>query len=93
ETMGIPLLGVEGAEADDVIATLVKRLEAAHPDVNVCIISADKDLAQIISERTEVYDPQRDVLRTPADIFKVEGVEAEHVVDILSLMGDSVDNI
>ena len=93
EAMGIPLLGVERAEADDVIATLVKRLEAAHPNLNVCIISADKDLAQIISDRTEVYDPQRDVLRTPADIFKVDGVEAAHVVDILSLMGDSVDNI
>jgi DNA polymerase-1 len=93
EAMGIPLLGVEGAEADDVIATLVRRLEAAHSDLNVCIISADKDLAQIISDRTEVYDPQRDVLRTPADIFKVEGVEPHHVIDILSLMGDSVDNI
>ncbi len=93
EAMDVPLLGVEGAEADDVIATLVKRLEAAHPELNVCIISADKDLAQIISERTEVYDPQRDVLRTPADIFKVEGVQAKHVIDILSLMGDSVDNI
>jgi len=93
EVMGIPLLGVEGAEADDVIATLVKRLEAAHPKLNVCIISADKDLAQIISDRTEVYDPQRDVLRTPADIFKVEGVGPSHVIDILSLMGDSVDNI
>ncbi|MCH2141265.1 MAG: DNA polymerase I, partial [Phycisphaerales bacterium] len=52
-----------------------------------------KDLAQIIGDRTEIYDPQRDVMRTPEDIFKTEGVLPEHVIDILSLMGDSVDNI
>ena len=93
EAMGIPILGVEGAEADDVIATLATRLERDQPQLNVTVISADKDLAQIINPRTEIYDPQRDVLRTPEDIFKTEGVKAHHVVDVLSLMGDSVDNI
>jgi len=93
EAMGVPILGVEGAEADDVIATLARRLEGISDDLQVTVISADKDLAQIIDDRTEIFDPQRDVLRTPEDIFKTEGVRPEHVVDILSLMGDSVDNI
>ena len=93
EAMGVPILGVEGAEADDVIATLATRLEGDQPELNVTVISADKDLAQIINPRTEIYDPQRDVQRTPEDIFKTEGVKAHHVVDVLSLMGDSVDNI
>ncbi len=93
EAMGIPLLGVEGAEADDVIATLATRFEAEDPDLDVTVISADKDLAQIINPRTVIYDPQRDAVRTPADIFKTPDVQAKHVVDILSLMGDTVDNI
>ncbi|MDP7028753.1 MAG: DNA polymerase I [Phycisphaerales bacterium] len=93
EAMGVPVLGVEGAEADDVIATLAARLEASHPDLDVVVISADKDLAQIVNPRTIIFDPQRDVERTPSDIFKTEGVQASHVVDILSLMGDTVDNI
>jgi DNA polymerase-1 len=93
KAMGIPTLGVEGAEADDVIATLVKRLERDHDDLAVTVISADKDLAQVIGPRTEIFDPQRDITRVPADIFKTEGVLPEHVIDILSLMGDSVDNI
>lgn len=93
EAMGIPLLGVQGAEADDVIATLARRFEAEDPELEVTVISADKDLAQIINPRTVIYDPQRDAIRSPSDIFKTEGVEARHVVDILSLMGDTVDNI
>ncbi len=91
--MDIPILGVEGAEADDVIATLARRLEREHDDLFVTVISADKDLAQIIGPRTEIYDPQRDTTRVPEDIFKTEGVQPEHVIDVLSLMGDSVDNI
>ncbi len=93
QLMGVPVLGVEGAEADDVIATLVRRLERDHEDLHVTVISADKDLAQVIGPRTEIFDPQRDTTRVPADIFKTEGVLPEHVIDILSLMGDSVDNI
>lgn len=93
EALGIPLLGVEGAEADDVIATIARRARETRPDMMVRIISADKDLTQIIGDHIEIFDPQRDKVRTPSDVFKTEGVLAEHVVDMLCLMGDSVDNI
>ena len=93
EALDIPLLGVEGAEADDVIATVVCRAREQRPDMQVRIISADKDLTQIIGDHVEIYDPQREAVRTPAEVFKTEGVLAEHVVDMLCLMGDSVDNI
>ena len=93
ESLGIPLLGVEGAEADDVIATVARRVVESTDDMDVWIISADKDLTQIVGDRVQLYDPQRDTLRTPSDVFKTEGVEPKHVVDMLSLMGDSVDNI
>lgn len=93
EALDIPLLGVEGAEADDVIATVARRVVESTDDMDVWIISADKDLTQIVGDRVQLYDPQRDVVRTPSDVFKTEGVEPRHVVDMLSLMGDTVDNI
>ncbi|MCH2138019.1 MAG: DNA polymerase I [Phycisphaerales bacterium] len=93
EALQIPLLGVEGAEADDVIATIARRARESRPDMQVRVISADKDLTQIVGDHVEIFDPQRDVVRTPSDVFKTEGVEAHHVVDMLCLMGDSVDNI
>ena len=93
EALDIPLLGVEGAEADDVIATIARRARESRPDMQIRIISADKDLTQIIGDHIEIFDPQRDMVRTPSDVFKTEGVQPEHVVDMLCLMGDSVDNI
>jgi DNA polymerase-1 len=93
DALGIPMLGVEGAEADDVIATVARRVIESTDDMDVWIISADKDLTQIVGDRVQLYDPQRDVIRTPSDVFKTEGVEPHHVVDMLSLMGDTVDNI
>jgi len=86
------MIGVEGVEADDVIATIARRFSKEPGDVNVRIISSDKDLTQVLNDRVELFDPSKGV-RTPSDVFKYEGVEPHHVLDILSLMGDTVDNI
>lgn len=91
--MEIPVLGEEGVEADDVIATLVRALRAEHPDLAIRIISKDKDLTQLLGPGVEMYDIHGDEPVTPAKIFKTEGVQPEHVRDILALMGDTVDNI
>ncbi|MDY7109001.1 MAG: DNA polymerase I [Planctomycetota bacterium] len=93
EAMHIPVIAEEGVEADDTIAALIKRLRREHPDVDIRIVSRDKDLTQLLGEGVEMFDPNRDEPVTPADIFKTEGVKPEHVVDILTLMGDTVDNI
>ena len=93
QQMRIPILGEEGVEADDVIASLVKKLRAEHPDVNIRIVSRDKDLTQLLGEGVEMLDPHKDEFVTAADIFKTEGVRPEQVVDILALMGDTVDNV
>ncbi|UCD76745.1 MAG: hypothetical protein JSV91_07420, partial [Phycisphaerales bacterium] len=93
EQMQIPVIGVEGVEADDVIASLVRRLRAERPDLNIRIVSRDKDLTQLLAEGVEMFDAHKDEIVDPADIFKTEGVRPEHVVDILALMGDTVDNI
>ncbi|MDG2094541.1 MAG: DNA polymerase I [Phycisphaerales bacterium] len=92
DLLDIPMIGIEGVEADDVIATIAKRISGQTGDVNVRIISSDKDLTQVINDKVELFDPSKGV-RTPSDVFKFEGVEPHHVLDILSLMGDSVDNI
>ncbi|MHC4219087.1 MAG: 5'-3' exonuclease H3TH domain-containing protein, partial [Planctomycetota bacterium] len=93
ETMGVPVIGREGVEADDVIATLVRRLEARHDDLDIRIVSRDKDLSQLIDERVELLDAHKDELVKPSTLFSTEGVEPGHVRDILALMGDPTDNV
>jgi DNA polymerase-1 len=91
---GVPVVGVEGFEADDVIATLVERVLADRPDVLVRIVSKDKDLKQLLREgRVEMYDIHTDTLITQATLKDEQGITPAQVVDVLALMGDSVDNV
>jgi len=91
--LGVPVMGQESVEADDVIATIARKMQREHPDVIVRIVSKDKDLAQLISDHVELFDIYSDESITPDAVFKSEGVMPEQVVDILALMGDSVDNV
>ncbi len=93
EQMHVPVISEEGVEADDVIASLVKRLQKDEPDLRIRIVSRDKDLTQLITDRVEMFDAMKDQVVTPDVIFKTEGVQPEHVADILALMGDTSDNI
>ncbi|MCA9295963.1 MAG: DNA polymerase I, partial [Phycisphaerales bacterium] len=91
--MGIPVLGEAGVEADDVIATIARTVAEQNDNLTVRIISRDKDLTQLLNDRVEMYDPYKDELVGPSDVFKVEGLEPKHVVDMLALMGDAIDNV
>lgn len=91
--MHVPVLGIEGVEADDVIATLVHKLKAENPDVEVRIVSRDKDLTQLISDRVAMLDVYKDETVGPTQVFGVEGITPAQVGDVLALMGDAVDNI
>ena len=95
ETLDIPVLGEPVVEADDVIATLVKRMRKEHPDIDIRIISRDKDLTQLIDNRVELFDAHKGQTVSPDDVFKTPGmgVSPSMVADILALMGDSSDNI
>ncbi|MCC6740191.1 MAG: DNA polymerase I [Planctomycetia bacterium] len=86
-----PLVEVPGFEADDAIATLARRGEAAG--MEVVIASGDKDLCQVVTERTKLLDTMKDRLSGPAEVKEKWGVGPEGIVDLLSLMGDSVDNV
>jgi DNA polymerase-1 len=86
-----PCVRVPGYEADDVIGTLTKRALAAN--MEVFIVSGDKDFAQLIGERVRMIDTLRDVTYDPELVRKKWGVRPEKFVDLLALMGDKVDNI
>jgi DNA polymerase-1 len=87
----IPSFECAGEEADDVIATLVARL--ASERVRVCIVSTDKDLMQLVSERVVLLDTMRDRAFGPAEVIARFGVPPERMLDLRALVGDPSDNI
>ena len=89
--LGIRSYSLEGFEADDVIATLVPALLAQGADVR--IVSADKDLGALVSERVSLFDLKTERASGPDEIRERLGVAPELVPDYLTLVGDSADNI
>ena len=92
----IPVLEIDGYEADDIIGTLVKRAESAG--FESFMVTPDKDFAQLLSHQTFMWKPGRkgnehDVI-TLEKLPEIWGVEQpEHIMDLLGLMGDASDNI
>lgn len=92
EAMGVPNLSVEGFEADDVLGTLAVQARAAGFDV--AIVTGDKDFYQLVTDGLRIYNPKDDGTWFDAEgVVAKFGVRPEQVVDVLALMGDSVDNI
>lgn len=80
-----------GFEADDLIATYAKQAEAKG--ARVTIVSSDKDLMQLVSDKVLMLDPMKNKLLGREDVIEKFGVGPEGVVDVQSLAGDSVDNV
>ncbi len=91
--MGIPVFGVETFEADDVIATLVTHLRKEQPDLNIRIVSKDKDLEQLLDDHVAIADVHKDELVTVETLREKKGITPQQVIDMLALMGDTVDNV
>jgi DNA polymerase-1 len=92
EAYRIPILEQQGFEADDLIGTLARK--AAAESYLVYVVSSDKDMLQLVTDKVLVLNPPKDNLI--ADAAKVEeilGVPPERVIDVMALRGDSVDNI
>ncbi|WP_020595119.1 DNA polymerase I [Spirosoma panaciterrae] len=96
EAMHIPILILEGYEADDIIGTIAKK--AALADFEVYMMTPDKDYGQLVEEHIHIYKPA--FMGKPAEKLGVQDVldrwqieRIEQVTDMLGLMGDSVDNI
>lgn len=91
DAMGLPLLRIEGVEADDVIGTLAKR--AAADGVDVLISTGDKDMAQLVDERITLVNTMTGSRLDREGVKKKFDVWPEQIVDYLALVGDTSDNI
>ena len=92
EAMGVPILTSQRYEADDVIGTLAVKAAAAGYDV--AIVTGDKDFFQLVHDGIKVYNPKDDGTWYDAEGVQDKfGVAPGQVVDVLALMGDSIDNI
>ena len=91
EALGVPVIVIDGVEADDVIGTLATR--AAQEGKQVLISTGDKDMAQLVNERITLIDTMKDQILDRDGVMKKFGVAPEQIVDYLALMGDSSDNI
>ena len=88
----IPILQLEGYEADDVIGTLARK--AAAESYSVYVVSSDKDMLQLVNDKVWVLNPPKDnLICDPAKVEEILGVPPSKVVDVMALRGDSVDNI
>ena len=91
EAFRIPILELERYEADDVIGTLGKKAQDAGYEVT--IVSADKDLFQLVGEHVSLLHTGREKTYDPALVEQDFGVPPQQVVDVLALVGDKVDNV
>ncbi len=89
--LNLHFLDMEGYEADDLIATYAAQ--SLQKGYEVTIVSADKDLMQLIRPGVEFFDPMKDKYFTPEDVREKFGVYPNRVVDVQALAGDSTDNI
>ena len=85
---GYPIYCVEGYEADDVINTLSQTI-----DNRVWIVTKDKDLHQLVNDKVQIYDYQKDEVIDREKVYEKFGLYPESIPDMLALMGDTSDNI
>ena len=89
--MGLPLLVVEGVEADDVIGTLARQAgQTGHP---VVVSTGDKDMAQLVDEQVTLVNTMTETTLDRDGVIDKFGLPPELIIDFLALMGDKVDNI
>ncbi|MEM8494217.1 MAG: 5'-3' exonuclease H3TH domain-containing protein, partial [Planctomycetota bacterium] len=93
EKFGIPVLGKPGAEADDIMATLAVKLTAGDPDLRIRLVSKDKDLDQVLSDRVSLFDVQEGTEMDAAALEAKKGITPETAVDYQALIGDTADNV
>ncbi|MDO6824040.1 DNA polymerase I [Marinobacter sp. 1_MG-2023] len=91
KAMGLPLLIVEGVEADDVIGTLAE--EATSKGIDVVVSTGDKDMAQLVSDHVTLINTMTETRMDRNGVLEKFGVRPDQIIDYLALVGDKVDNI
>jgi DNA polymerase-1 len=89
--MGIPLLVVDGVEADDVIGTLARQAE--NKKIDVLISTGDKDMAQLVNDHVTLINTMNNAVADVAGVIEKYGIRPDQIIDYLALMGDTSDNI
>ncbi|MEO8801814.1 MAG: DNA polymerase I [Rudaea sp.] len=89
--LGFPILRISGVEADDVIGTLA--VQASHEDIDVLVSTGDKDLAQLVDARVALVNTMTNTTLDEAGVLAKFGVRPDQIVDYLTLVGDTADNI
>lgn len=90
ESLNIRILMEDGLEADDLIASLVNRFKN---DIDICIVTADKDLFQLVKNNVSIWHPLKDIFIDREKVIEILGIPPEKVTDYLALCGDNVDGI
>ena len=90
-TLGIPIYTAPGFEADDLLATFAAQLK--DQDVDVFLVSRDKDLEQLLTDRVSLYDASKNAVIDPEALLDKKGYTPHQAVEIQTLTGDSTDNI
>ena len=91
KAMGLPLIVIEGVEADDVIGTYAAQ--ATQLEIPVVVSTGDKDMAQLVNEHVTLVNTMTDTVMDPQGVIERFGIPADLIIDFLALMGDKVDNI
>ncbi len=89
--MGLPLLCVDGVEADDVIGTLTRQ--AKEQGMEVVVSTGDKDMAQLVNEHVTLVNTMTETVMDADGVVDKFGIPPERIVDYLALIGDTVDNV
>lgn len=89
--LGIPLIMVEGVEADDVLATLSRQ--AAEKNIKTIVSTGDKDLAQMVTDRIHLINTMSNTYFDRDGVVEKYSVPPERIIDYLTLMGDTADNV
>lgn len=91
QALGLPLIVVDGVEADDVIGTLAKQAEAVG--MQTIISTGDKDMAQLVNEHVTLINTMNNTTLQTAQVKEKFGVLPQQMIDYLALVGDTVDNV
>jgi DNA polymerase I len=86
-------VSVPGFEADDIIGTLATRFYKTNADNQIFIVSGDKDMMQLVNDRTFILNPMKDLLADAAKVEEIMGVPPSMVTQVMALRGDTVDNV
>ena len=91
EAFRIPVIEMEGYEADDLIGTLARQAQAAG--FEAILVTGDKDFVQLLTDQVTIWDPMKDKTIAVNDIVTTNGVSPRQMIDVMGLSGDTADNI